>query len=101
MTGGDPADLQQDEAANGLIHVTALSLTKVADSLIDPKLVLAWQLSALGAPGLIIGALVPAPEAGSLLPQLILARRVEQVAQRKRIWAMGAAMQGLAHLHPQ
>ena len=98
LTGSDPADLQQDEAANGLIHVTALSLTKVADSLIDPKLVLAWLLSALGAPGFIIGALVPVREAGSLLPQLILARRVEQVAQRKRIWAMGAAMQGLSVL---
>jgi hypothetical protein len=101
LTGGDPVDLQQDETANGLIHVSALSLTKVADSLIDPNLVPTWLLSALGAPGFIIGALVPVPEAGSLLPQLILARRVEQLAQRKGIWAMGAAMQGPADLHPQ
>ena len=81
--------------------MSALSLTKVADSLIDPKLVPTWLLSALGAPGFIIGALVSVPEAGSLLPQLILARRVEQVAQRKGIWAMSAAMQGPADLHPQ
>jgi hypothetical protein len=51
LTGGDPVDLQQDETANGLIHVSALSLTKVADSLIDPKLVPTWLLSALGARG--------------------------------------------------
>ena len=61
LTGSDPADLQRDEAASGLIHATALSLTKVADSLLDPKLALAWLLSALEAPGFIIGALVPVP----------------------------------------
>ena len=98
LTGSDPDDLAPHEARNGLIHVVALSLTKVADSLIDPKLVLSWLLSALGAPGVVIGALVPVREAGALLPQLALARHVEQAAQRKRIWAAAAMMQGLAAL---
>jgi hypothetical protein len=98
LTGSDPGDLAPHEARNGLIHVVALSLTKVADSLIDPKLVLSWLLSALGAPGVVIGALVPVREAGALLPQLALARHVEQAAQRKRIWAAAAMVQGLAAL---
>ena len=98
LTDSDVADLREGEAGNGLIHVLSLTLTKVADSLIDPKLVLSWLLAALGAPGAVIGALVPVREAGALLPQLILARQVEQATQRKRIWATGAAVQGLAVL---
>ncbi len=96
LTGADPSDLSQQEARNGLIHTLSLVLTKAADALIDPKLVLSWLLTALGAPGAAIGALVPVRESGSLLPQLALAHQVETMAQRKRIWALGAAVQGLA-----
>ena len=78
--------------------MVSLSLTKAGDSLIDPKLVLSWLLTVLGAPGMVIGALVPVREAGALLPQLALARQVERAAQRKRIWAAGAVVQGLAAL---
>lgn len=98
LTGSAPDALDRDEAGNGLLHVAALSLTKAADSLIDPKLVLSWLLTSLGAPGMVIGALVPVREAGALLPQLALARQVEQAVQRKRIWAAGALVQGLAAL---
>ena len=98
LTGAAPDDITGSEARNGLIHVAALSLTKVGDSMINPKLVLAWLLTTLGAPGVVIGALVPVREAGALLPQLALARRVEAASQRKRIWAAAAALQGLAAL---
>lgn len=98
LTGDDADDLRPDEARNGIIHVAALTLTKTADALIDPKLVLSWLMSALGAPGAMIGALVPLREAGALLPQLALARMVEASPQRKRIWAAAAALQGMAAL---
>ena len=98
LTDSDPRELDRHEVGNGVIHVLCLSLSKAADSLIDPKLVLSWLLTALGAPGMVIGALVPVREAGALLPQLALARRVEQAVQRKRIWAAGALVQGLAAL---
>ncbi|MEH6749989.1 MAG: MFS transporter [Paracoccaceae bacterium] len=98
LTDSDPRDLDRHEAGNGLIHMVSLSLTKAGDSLIDPKLVLSWLLTVLGAPGMVIGALVPVREAGALLPQLALARQVERAAQRKRIWAAGAVVQGLAAL---
>lgn len=78
------------------IHVGSLILTKIADGLIDPKLVLAWLLNALGAPGYIIGVLVPVREAGSLLPQLLLARRIEAASERKGFWIAGSALQGIA-----
>jgi hypothetical protein len=98
LTGADRDDIRPGEARNGLVHVLALTLTKTADALIDPKLVLSWLLTALSAPGAMIGLLVPVREAGALLPQLALARRVEASPQRKRFWAVGSAVQGIAAL---
>lgn len=98
LTGADAREVRTDEARNGLIHIASLTLTKTADGLIDPKLVLSWLLNALGAPGAMIGALVPVRESGALLPQLALARKVEASAQRKRFWAVGSLIQGLAAL---
>lgn len=98
ITKTDADDVREEEARNGVVHIVSLTLTKTADALIDPKLVLSWLLTALGAPGVMIGALVPVREAGALLPQLALARRVEASPQRKRFWAAGSAVQGLAAL---
>lgn len=98
ITGADPSDVTRGEARNGLIHVISLTMSKTADGLIDPKLVLSWLLSALGAPGAMVGLLVPVREAGALLPQLLLSRRVEGSPQRKRFWSWGSALQGIAAL---
>ncbi len=98
VTGAPRDAFRRSEARNGAIHAVSLALTKTADGLIDPKLVLSWLLTALGAPGAMIGALVPVREAGALLPQLALARRVEASPRRKRFWAVGSAVQGLAAL---
>ena len=98
LTGADRNEIRPGEARNGFVHVVALTLTKTADALIDPKLVLSWLLTALAAPGAMVGLLVPVREAGALLPQLALARRVEASRQRKHFWAAGSAVQGLAAL---
>ena len=80
------------------VHVASLTLSKLADGLIDPKLVLPWLLGATGAPGAAIGALVPLREAGALLPQLWLAPMVAGAPRRAPVWAAGSALQGLAAL---
>ncbi|MFC6584577.1 MFS transporter [Sulfitobacter aestuariivivens] len=85
---------QEAEARNGLRHIISLSMTKVADGLIDPKLVLAWLLTSLGAPAVYAGALVPIREAGALLPQIALAGLVQRMTRRKWVWVMGSAGQG-------
>lgn len=79
-------------------HLTSLTATKLADGLIDPKLILSWLLNNLGAPGYVIGALVPVREAGALLPQLALSRLIEARRIRKWVWAAGSAIQGGAAL---
>ncbi|MHA6325439.1 MFS transporter [Roseivivax sp. CAU 1753] len=90
----DDGEASAREARNGLRHMLSLSMTKVADGLISPKLVLAWILQAIGAPAVLVGLLVPIREAGSLLPQVLLAGTVEQMAHRKWVWVAGSLGQG-------
>lgn len=83
---------------NFYTHVTSLSFTKLADGLLDPKLVLAWLLTSLGAGATWVGLLVPVREAGALLPQLFIAEPVRRMTIRKWAWIGGSVVQGLAAL---
>ncbi|MDJ0942633.1 MAG: hypothetical protein QNJ30_04180 [Kiloniellales bacterium] len=83
---------------NFLKHVLALAATKTGDGLADPKLVLSWLLSALGAPAYLIGLLVPLREAGALLPQLFIAAAIRARVKRKWVWAAGSLVQGFSVL---
>jgi len=100
-TEQDGAETLKDKAAeaeegNALRHVASLSMTKLADGFINPKLVLSWLVGALGAPAVFAGLLVPIREAGALLPQLFSAGWVQAQTRRKWIWAAGSLVQGLA-----
>lgn len=92
----DGGDASRREARDGLRHMLSLSMTKVADGLISPKLVLAWIMQAIGAPAALVGLLVPIREAGALLPQVLLAGPVERMAHRKWVWVVGSLGQGVA-----
>jgi hypothetical protein len=71
ISGAESSDPQ--ERRNFALHAISLTLTKVADGLIDPKIVLSWLVTALGAPAAFVGFLVPIREAGALAPQLLIA----------------------------
>lgn len=94
--GGLTGAQARREPANFLRHAVSLSMSKVADGLIDPKLVLSWLLSHLGASSFFVGLLVPIREAGALLPQLFTAPRVQAMARRKWAWVAGSIGQGAA-----
>ncbi len=93
---GIPESACLEEPRNFSIHVASLTLSKSADGLIDPKLVLSWLMTALGAPAYLVGFLVPVREAGVLLPQLFTAVAIRRLAIRKLVWSAGALVQGLA-----
>lgn len=93
-----PESACREEPRNFFTHVTSLSLSKLADGLVDPKLVLSWLMTSLGAPGVVIGLLVPVREAGALLPQMFTAASIRAMPLRKYAWAGGAIMQGVAAL---
>ena len=94
-SGGLDKDAQQAEPGNFLRHVAALSGSKLADGLIDPKLVLSWLLTHLGAGSFWVGLLVPVRESGALLPQLFTTPFITAAPIRKGFWAGGSAVQGL------
>ncbi|KUF12086.1 hypothetical protein [Pseudoponticoccus marisrubri] len=93
LTGAEE-DVPAREGRNGTRHMLSLSMTKVADGLIDPKLVLSWLGGALGVPAAVTGLFVPIREAGALLPQILMAGRVQAMAHRKWAWVLGTLGQG-------
>ncbi len=95
-SGGLDDAARAAEPGNFLRHAASLSMTKIADGLIDPKLVLSWLLTTLGASAVFVGLLVPIREAGALLPQLFVAGRVQALRHRKWVWALGSVGQGLS-----
>ena len=91
-----PEQACDHQPKNVTTHIISLAATKVADGLIDPKLILSWLLSALGASTFLVGLLVPIREAGALLPQLFTAGALRRLPQRKWAWALGSLVQGLS-----
>lgn len=70
-------------------------LTKMGDLLISPKTVLAWLITAVGAPAL-VAWLVPIRESGSMVPQLVIAAWVRRRPVRKWLWVLGSLGQALS-----
>ena len=93
-----PESACNEQPRNLTTHLASLTATKTGDGLLDPKLVLAWLLTALGAPTAAIGAIVPAREAFALLPQLFIAEPIRRLQRRKWVWAAAAVTQGLTVL---
>ncbi|MGY6629781.1 MAG: MFS transporter [Wenzhouxiangella sp.] len=83
-------------AGNFFLQVLTQFFTKLGDAIANPKTVLAWLLSSLGAPGIFTAFLVPIRESGSLIPQLIIASYVRQKAIRKWVFVFGCVLQALA-----
>lgn len=80
---------------NQRVHTQSLSMTRFGDGLVDPKLVLSWILTSVGAGPVWVGLLVPVREAGALLPQLYAAAKLRQFAVRKWWWVIGSLVQGV------
>lgn len=83
-----------EQPRNFLTHFASLAASRTADGLLDPRLVLAWLLGALGAPAFMVGLLVPIREAGALLPQLVIAAGIRSLPVRKWVWVAGCIVQG-------
>lgn len=93
--GADADALETGEAARGATHLAALTASKVADGLINPKLVLPWLVAAVGASPIFVGLLTPIREAGSMAPQILIAPHIEAARRAKWVWALGAFGQAL------
>jgi len=83
---------------NFVLHLISLALTKSGDALADPKLVLAWLLSGIGAPPALIGLIVPIRESLAMLPQLVISAIIRRRPIRKTVYSLGCLLQGIAML---
>ncbi len=81
---------------NFFLIIAANTLSKLGDTLSNPKTVLSWLLEYLQAPLYLIGLLVPIRESGSLIPQLAIASYIRRLAVRKWAWIGGSLVQALS-----
>jgi hypothetical protein len=93
-----PEQACREQPRNRLVHIAALTLTKMGDSLVDAKLTLTWLLGALGAPSFMIAWLVPVRESLALLPQLAVGQWIREHPVRKGFWITGSIVQAAALL---
>lgn len=80
---------------NYVLNVLNGAASKLAEQVASAKIVLPWLLSALGAPALFVGLLLPLRQTGSLLPQLAVAGHIRRYSQRKWFWVVAAMVQVL------
>ncbi len=91
-----PDDACRETPANFTLMLAAAFLSKLGDAVANPKTVLPWVMSTIGAPLYLTGLLVPLRESGSLIPQLFIAGWVRAHALRKWFWVAGSALQAVA-----
>ncbi|MCM0612797.1 MFS transporter [Marinobacter sediminum] len=84
-----PEEACREVPRNFFLILASNVLTKLGDLLISPKTVLAWLMSAVGAPAL-VAWLVPIRESGSLVPQMVIAAWVRRKPVRKWFWTLGS-----------
>ncbi|AOY86979.1 MFS transporter [Marinobacter salinus] len=90
-----PAEACREVPRNFFLILASNVLTKLGDLLISPKTVLAWLMSAVGAPAL-VAWLVPIRESGSMVPQMVIAAWVRRKAVRKWFWTLGSFGQAVS-----
>ena len=94
-------DACQESPRSFTLILLSQCLTKFADELASTKTTLAWLVTAVGAPGWVLGYLVPLRESLSMVPQLVIGGAIRGLPRRKWVCvlsniAQGACVAGLA-----
>ena len=83
---------------NFALGVVNGALYMLAESLIDPALVLTWFLARLSASNLLIGLVVPLRDVGWFLPQLFVAHYLARLPHKLPTYTAVSLIRGLAWL---
>lgn len=91
---GEIADSDcHEQRYNRSLNVANGAVTKLAEQIAGPNLVLIWLLQVLGSPIWMLGCLVPIKQTFSLLPQMVAAGQIRRLAIRKWVWVVAALLQ--------
>lgn len=85
----------RDTPRSFVLILASYLLTKLGDAISNPKTTLAWLATSVGAPGFVLGMLVPIRESGSMLPQVFIGSVVRQLPIRKWVWTIGSCVQAV------
>ena len=88
-----PAGSCREAPWNFTANVCNGAASKLAEQIAGPNLVLPWLFQLLGTPVWMFGFLMPIKQSFSLLPQLIVAGRIRQLARRKWVWVGSGILQ--------
>ncbi|NNE32898.1 MAG: MFS transporter [Winogradskyella sp.] len=69
------------------------TVTKLGDTLSNPKTVLTWLMSYVNAPVYLISLIVPIRESGAMIPQIAISNYIKRKPIRKWIWVLGSVLQ--------
>jgi len=69
---------------------------QLAESLIDPPLVLTWFVNQLTTSNLLVGMVAPLGDAGWFLPQIFISARVQRMRYKKPSYTLAAVIRVLA-----
>lgn len=86
-------DSDLDRKRNFRILLLATTLTRFGDAVANPKTVLAWLMSFVGAPGFLFALLVPIRESGSMLPQIFIGGHLRRRPMRRGVWILSNLLQ--------
>ncbi|WP_029511372.1 MFS transporter [Croceivirga radicis] len=89
-------DACKETPNNYFLILLSNTLTKLGDTLSNPKTVLTWVMSYVNAPVYLISFIVPIRESGSMLPQIVIASYVRTQERRKWIYVIGSVLQCLS-----
>jgi hypothetical protein len=87
-----------EQRYNRSLNIANGAVTKLAEQIAGPNLVLIWLLQVLGSPVWMLGCLVPIKQTFSLLPQMVAAGLIRRLAIRKWVWVFAALIQTICLL---
>ncbi|MBN2644782.1 MAG: MFS transporter [Desulfuromonadaceae bacterium] len=88
-----PESSCHEQRFNFTLNVANGASTKLAEQVAGPNLVLVWLLQVIGSPLWMLGFLMPIKQTASLLPQMVAAGQIRQLAVRKWVWTVAALVQ--------
>lgn len=93
-----PRESCKESSKNFTINVCNGAASKLAEQIAGPNLILPWLFQLLGTPVWMFGFLMPIKQSFSLLPQMVVAGQIRQLARRKWVWVGSAIIQALCLL---